>query len=165
MLLKVFATWIFMFQRDCERPSSSSLKISFRESQAVFLFLQVFFPVFCRFVIFKKVSGGISKENSFSSKNAPSRKSQTLRISFRESQTVFLVLQVFFRCFAGLWFSRRCLASFLRKTNFLVKMPRLENHKLWGFPLDNPKPSSYFCRCCFGVLQVCDFLEGFWRYF
>ena len=28
-------------------------------------------------------------------------------------------------------------------------MPPLENHKLWGFPLENPKPSSYFCRCFF----------------
>ena len=74
-------------------------------------------------------------------------------------------LQVFFRCFAGLWFSRRCLAVFLRKTYFLVKMPPPENHKLWGFPLENPKPSSYFCRCFSGVLQVRDFLEGVWRYF
>ena len=63
-------------------------------------------------------------------------------------------LQVFFRCFAGLWFSKRCLAVFQRKICFPVKMPPLENHKLWGFPLENPKPSSYFCRCFSGVLQV-----------
>ena len=55
----------------------------------------------------------------------------------------------FFRCFAGLWFSRRCVAVFLRNTHFLVKMLPLENHKLWEFSLENPKPSSYFCSCFF----------------
>ena len=53
------------------------------------------------------------------------------------------------------------MAVFLRNTHFLVKMLPLENHKLLEFSLESPKPSSYF----FGVLQVCDFLEGVWRYF
>ena len=40
-------------------------------------------------------------------------------------------------------------AVFLRNTHFLVKMLPLENHKLWEFSLENPKPSSYFCSCFF----------------
>jgi len=50
------------------------------------------------------VCGGISKEHAFSSKNVPKRKSQTLRISFRESQTVFVFLQVFFSGVLQVWF-------------------------------------------------------------
>ena len=38
------------------------------------------------------MSGGISKENFFSNKSAASRKSQTLRVPFRESQTAQPVL-------------------------------------------------------------------------
>ena len=120
---------------------SQTLRISLRESQAIFVFLQVFFRCFAGLRFSRRRLALFLRKTYFLVKMPPSGKSQTLRISFRESQTVFVFLPVFFLCFAGLWFSSRRAAVFLGNIHFLVKVSPPENHKAWGFPLENPKPS------------------------
>ena len=105
-----------------------------------------------------QVFGGISKENSFSSKNAPSRKSQTLRISFRESQTVFLFLQVFFgvmQVFGGI----------SKEHAFSSKNAPSRKSQTLRISFRESQTVFVFLQVFFsGVLQVCGFTNlPFWQ--